>query len=218
MSAFPPSLPKRRPEDNRLLLQEDLPSAPPPPGFKTEFFGHFRGFSLTPIKTLERSGPPPVRAAPPVPCPPVTAIVNPVVRNNSTRSGKVPPLAAPEVMDIGFLLPQPTVVSRPVISSPILENSTCTAKEVSLPTRAAPAVPTLSPAIDVVQEEKCFVAVVDEKKNRVRKDGGSTINRIASFLKTANDWNKSRGTDTLQNDTTKGMYPVFFCYCSTHII
>lgn len=161
------------------------------------------------MKTPERHGPPPVRAAPPVPCPPITAIVNPVARNNSMRSGKVPPLAAPEVMDIGFLVPQPAVVFRPVISSPILENSTCTAKEVSLPTRAAPAVPTVTPTTDAVQEEKCFVAVVDEKKNRNVKDGGSTINRIASFLKTANDWNKSRGIDTLPKSTTKGMYSFF---------
>lgn len=193
LSAFPPALPKRA-EDNHLLLQDELPS--PPPGFKSEFFGHFRGFSLTPMKA-ERPGPP-VRAAPPVPCPPVTAIVNPISRNNSIRATRPAPIAVPEATDIGFVMPPP-VVARPVISSPILENSTCTAKEVSLPTRAAPGVPKEG------VEDKCFVAIVDEKKKPTMKDGVSTINRIASFLKTANDWNKPRGGDAPQKGPPKGI-------------
>lgn len=94
--------------------------------------------------------------------------------------------------------------SRPVISSPILEASTCTAKELisplkqsnptsnNIPTRAAPAVPSkdvpssppsnkrpLSSPNSVINAVQSF----EEATAKKPKEGHNTLNRIASFLK-----------------------------------
>lgn len=92
--------------------------------------------------------------------------------NSATIAPALPPL-------------NPGSHARPIISSPILENSTCTAKELISPLRNAPKVPVrFAPEAPKPVNEPQTVpqeAIAEEPKKP--KETMSTINRIASFLK-----------------------------------
>lgn len=197
-------------EDNHSLLHSS--ETPTSNGFSKDFCGHFKGFSLTPIKKPE---PEPLRSAPPPPvAPPVSWTKSPVVsRSNTTAEAKTKAAVArtlslkpvsltsaisgANAVSVAPALPPPNPGSsaRPIISSPILENSTCTAKELISPLRNAPKVP-LRPAPEkpALHKEKRplsspdavinTVTFADEvlKKPTKEKEGGSALNRIASFL------------------------------------
>lgn len=167
-------------EDNHSLLQNELPTRN---SIQNEFFGHFKGFSLTPMKKAEIE---PTRVAPPPPVAPVKTAV--VTRSNSGVTSKSLVTRAQSFKQIltggGPALPPPNPGStaKPIISSPILENSTCTAKElisplkhvpIHVPVRAAPEVPRplSTPEVLLPEEPKGY------------KSSGITLNRIASFLK-----------------------------------
>ncbi|XP_018573243.1 disintegrin and metalloproteinase domain-containing protein 12 [Anoplophora glabripennis] len=229
-----PSETTKRTEDNHSLLHED---SPPPTGLQNEFFGNFKGFSLSPAKKPE---PEPIRAAPPPPVVPppapqvktspsfkappsvATATVKtpsinrfhslaaktnlfnkPVQKTNSFKSNTLSNgIATVNGASVAPALPPPNPGSsaRPIISSPVLENSTCTAKELISPLRNAPKVPlrpapeTPVPAVekeskrplsspDASQTVLNIKISEDLKKPPKEKESSSALNRITSFLK-----------------------------------
>ncbi|KAG5877205.1 hypothetical protein JTB14_017707 [Gonioctena quinquepunctata] len=212
-----PSETAKRTEDNHSLLREETP---PPIGFSSAFFGNFKGFSISPAK----AEPEPVRAAPPPPVkapsvpsqqhpaksafvapktPPSTAKASifdkPIQKYNSFRSNKLSNgVSTVHNVSAAPALPPPNPGSnpRPIISSPVLENSTCTAKELISPLRNVPKVPIRSapeaPAViqatqPTTAPEPVTNTVVNLKiAEEPKKPGsGGTLNRIASFLKPA---------------------------------
>lgn len=226
------------------LLRSDSDRSPPGNiNPSVNFFGNFKGFSLTPIEKtaaeqkeeseaaiaqkpvksiaeslnksakitpVHRSGSnsqniapqgvlkPVLRSAPPLPVVPSTAKTSPktspsVKRTNSTVQNKIKALMSTEkTEDV-----TPTVAAnpppRPVISSPILEASTCTAKELISPlqgsktlgpSRAAPTIP-MSPDFPKRPLSMHSAGVpqkpLPEEPKKVKE--GISLNRIASFLK-----------------------------------
>ncbi|XP_068625731.1 uncharacterized protein Meltrin [Battus philenor] len=199
------------------------------------FFGNFKGFSLTPIdknqqsenndnvpakekaKTesvnaksakitpVHRSGSnsqslinqsvlkPVLRSAPPLPVVPTTTSpkTSPSVkRTNSSVQNRIKALMSTEKTEDVQSVANP----RPVISSPILEASTCTAKELISPlqgsktlgpVRAAPTVPGLAQDMRQRPVSMHSGAVpqkpLPEEPKKVKE--GISLNRIASFLK-----------------------------------
>lgn len=212
----------KRTEDNHSLLAEENNVQQ---GMQNEFFGHFKGFTLTPIKI---SLPEITRPAPPTPsAPPLSEIVvnthlsksnTSVCRNNMTpklvnRTQSVKPtslvsgISTINNTSVAPALPplNPGSTARPIISSPILENSTCTAKELLSPLRNAPKIPSRpAPEVPIVQEDQKQPtsgsdlpntnSTSDEQKKS--KETMSTINRIASFLK-SNDKKPQINTNSL---------------------
>lgn len=185
LGSFQPSQTPRRSEDIHSLLHEDQSANH---GLKKEFFGNFRGFSISPLKTQESE---PTRPAPPLPVPqpvvktPVVTRSNttagvlskPVVRSNSTKLQSVEsPPALPPL--------NPGANPRPIISSPILENSTCTAKELLSPLKHVPKVPARpAPSRPLSSPDTMTIATIPPEVKPV-KENNSALNRIASFLKT----------------------------------
>ncbi|XP_019758376.2 disintegrin and metalloproteinase domain-containing protein 9 [Dendroctonus ponderosae] len=135
---------------NHSLLHEE---SPPPAGLHNEFFGNFKGFSLTPMKEAEPAAPAPALSI-------SSLLSRPVQKINSFRRGGGSSAGAAPALP-------PMNQPRPVISSPVLESSTSSAKELISPLRNAPKVPVRPApgAPDVAPK--------------------TAINRIASFLKPA---------------------------------
>ncbi|KAJ8973100.1 hypothetical protein NQ317_008192 [Molorchus minor] len=263
-----PSETAKRTEDNHSLLHED---SPPPNGLQNEFFGNFKGFTISPAK---KSEPEPVRAAPPPPVIPTTItskinrtismnkpsiMANPVKSSNVNRSNTVSTkvglfnkplqkynsfknstlsngIATANAASTAPALPPPNPGStaRPIISPPVLENSTCTAKELISPLKNAPKVPIrAAPVIpeSVDKENKrplstpdtsntiFNVKISDDIKKPVKDKeatGGSTLNRIASFLKSSDKKpvinsdltlkpNQVKASKVLDKDTLRSM-------------
>lgn len=213
-------------EDNHSLLHN--PEAPAN-GLQKDFCGHFKGFTLTPIKKAE---PETLRTAPPPPvAPPVSWTKSPTVARSSTSAETKPKpsvtrahsfkpnsissaISTANSTSVAPALPPPNPGSnaRPIISSPILENSTCTAKELISPLRNAPKVPLRpapeKPAInkenkrplsspDTVINTVTFADEVFKKPVAKETSGGSALNRIASFLSKANDKKLVGNTNSL---------------------
>lgn len=211
------------------------------------FFGNFKGFSLTPIEKhskeeekttikkpdekldamksakitpVHRSSSnsqniinqgvlkPVLRTAPPLPVVPVSnqsPKTSPIIkRTNSTVQNKIKAFMANEKNENIQPVPSNAPI-RPVISSPILEASTCTAKELISPlqgfktlgpVRAAPNVPTVTPNLpkrplsmhgnvgNVLQKP------LPEEPKKVKE--GISLNRIASFLRQEKPKEKER--------------------------
>lgn len=210
-----PSETAKRAEDNHSLLHEDTP---PPMGFDGTFFGNFKGFSITPPK---KNKPEPVRAAPPPPQPPSTNapkmgmsqtlvsktsfLSKPIQKYNSFRNNAFSTgSSTASNVSVAPALPPPNPGStaRPIISSPVLEASTCTAKELISPLRNAPSKPVRSaPEVPVTSTENSLPSSIPsacnndlptvrfsedvKKSTREQVSTTGTLNRIASFLKSA---------------------------------
>lgn len=219
------------------------------------FFGNFKGFSLTPVEKnqqnnedvaiitantepksvgkveainvnksakitpVHRTGSnvqnlvnqgvlkPVLRSAPPLPVVPISAKSNspktsPSIRRaNSSVQNKIKALMSAEKQDdLNPSLHNPP--PRPVISSPILEASTCTAKELISPLqgsktlgpiRAAPSVPGESPDLPkrpLSMHGNVLQKPLPEEPKKVKE--GISLNRIASFLKQEKPKEKER--------------------------
>lgn len=225
------------------LLRSDSDRTPPGNiNPSVNFFGNFKGFSLTPIEKatnekddaeatithkpvksiaeslnksakitpVHRSGSnsqnlvpqgvlkPVLRSAPPLPVVPTTAKTSPktspsVKRTNSTVQNKIKALMNSEKTEEVT----PSVVTnpppRPVISSPILEASTCTAKELISPLQGSKtlgpirAAPNLPNTPDFPKRPLSMHSAgvpqkpLPEEPKKVKE--GISLNRIASFLK-----------------------------------
>ncbi|KAG6451232.1 hypothetical protein O3G_MSEX007028 [Manduca sexta] len=210
------------------------------------FFGNFKGFSLTPIdknpgeeekpiKTAPESKKsakitpvhrsssnsqsvvvnqvvlkPVLRSAPPLPVvPDTTSTTSPttspaVKRTNSTVQNRIKALMTSEKAEDVTQTANPP--PRPVISSPILEASTCTAKELISPLqgsktlgpiRAAPTVPVASPnfpkrPVSMHSASSVPQKPLPEEPKKVKE--GISLNRIASFLKQDKPKEKERNS------------------------
>ncbi|KRT79774.1 hypothetical protein AMK59_6651, partial [Oryctes borbonicus] len=202
--SFQPETLKRPTEDNHSLLTDE-PTLP----LKNEFFGHFKGFTISPKKTAQE----PTRPAPPIPVVPLAApsvvIKTPsLIRANTCASPKASPLNKPANRTSSVLNPSSNTSTppalpplnsganpRPIISSPILENSTCTAKELLSPLKNAPRVPARPapelPSVFAIKESQRPLSAVDsisvnvsvQQEDQKKPLNGSALNRIASFLK-----------------------------------
>lgn len=197
-------------------------------------YGRFKGYTLKPLpisrtpqinapnvafvhpvsKISENTNVPngiPNRIAPPVPKPPNVARsqtqlkpVKPIVnRSNSVLPSKYSSEVAPALPPMN-----PGTTARPLISSPILEASTCSAKELisplrhnaeknadKVPVRPAPSVP-IQPTITDINTNQSRIDVVQNLKKA--KDG--TLKRIASLLKKDE---KPSSTSTLSRNPSK---------------
>lgn len=163
-------------------------SAPPPP--------------VRPVSPNYTKSPPPV---------PAVTVKTPVVTRSNTVAAKASFFNKPVQKQTSFKAPtigngivttnnisaapalpppNPGSHARPIISSPVLENSTCTAKELISPLRNAPKVPFRSaPEVPIKENQQRPLSSVDvvpqvviEEKNKI---GSGALNRIASFLKPA---------------------------------
>lgn len=220
----------------------------------TNFFGNFKGFSLTPVEKAQqhkeevasvidkttvktiadsiasksakitpvhRSSSnaqtvisqgtlkPVLRSAPPLPVVPKTSKVSPksspsVKRTNSTVQDRIKAFMNTEKTEnLPPIIANPPP-PRPVISSPILEASTCTAKELISPLqgsktlgpiRPAPTVP--SDSLDMPKRPLSMHSAsnfpqkpLPEEPKKVKE--GISLNRIASFLKQEKPKEKER--------------------------
>lgn len=230
------------------LLRSDSDRTPPGNiNPSVNFFGNFKGFSLTPIEKasgksaevptpnnntaesvpnrsakiipVHRSGSnsqsivtqgvlkPVLRSAPPLPVVPSTTQSSPktspsIKRTNSSVQNKLKAFMSTEKSED---IPPPVVVNpppRPVISSPILEASTCTAKELISPLqgsktlgpmRVAPTIPKSpdSPKRPVSMHSAGVPQKpLPEEPKKVKE--GISLNRIASFLKQEKPKEKER--------------------------
>nr|CAI5835362.1 unnamed protein product [Callosobruchus analis] len=228
----------KKTEDNHSLLHED---SPPPTGLQNSFFGHFEGFIIAPLKNETepvRVAPPPplpagnatVSAVPPTKSieaatakPPsanktnVNSISkglfkNPVQKhfsfsqdvNTSTSNPAVTNILTPSIPGCSS--------TRPIISNPVLKNSTCTAKELNSPLKSTPMVP-VRPAPEIAKNERplsippvnATLVIRDENSKNDNPPHMNTLNRIASFLKPSDKKPatqkviKTLGKDTLRN-------------------
>lgn len=166
---------------------------------KDSLFGNFKGFSISPISngtTNPPSKPAPARPAPSTPVkaaflcrPGQPAHAVPVAAIKPMRMApKAPP---PPVEDAKSppTLPPPNNTTRPLISSPVLANTTSsTVKELikkDLPVRPAPPVPPTKSSRPSSTPGTLEVNMNDLESAPVKayaKEQSLTLNRIASFI------------------------------------
>lgn len=201
-------------------------------------FGRFKGYTLKPLpisrtpqinapnvafvhpvskisdSTTVPNGGVPNRVAPPVPKPPNVARSHTQVKTvkpNVNRSNSV--LPSKYSSEVAPALPpmNPGTTARPLISSPILEASTCSAKELisplrhnaekfadKVPVRPAPSVPTTAVQPTITDTNTHQFDVVQNLKKA--KDG--TMKRIALLLKKDE---KPSGSSTLSRNPSKAL-------------
>lgn len=194
-------------------------------------FGKFQGFTLKPLQ--KDTGPKlngtkvayvhpvtkaqdditiavlPNRSAPPVPKPPnvvrsqtQTKTTKPIINRTNTT-------VLPANLESAPALPplNPGSNPRPLISNPILEASTCTAKELmsplknaaNYPVRAAPVAPSLQDKSNTNSSNSSLH--IENEKDKL-KMGSGTLQKIASFLKMDDKFEKKTAT-LPRNSSTK---------------
>lgn len=213
-------------------------------GKENNFFGNFKGFSLTPLNKspddtsssttpinlnsdrrniknialvhpttkVQESVNAPVRSAPPVP-------QAPVIKNNSLGKNEIPRKQTKNTVhwhkstieELKPALPplNPGSNARPLISEPILENSTCNRKELvsplkhsnSIPVRAAPEIPMIRPQStgDILESSEPIAPGI---KRMNKETSNNTLNRIATFL--SKDKSRSQSNTSTLTRTSKG--------------
>ncbi|XP_049859100.1 pneumococcal serine-rich repeat protein [Schistocerca gregaria] len=196
---------------------------------QNNLLGHFKGFTITPLPSSSEGSSqihsPPVRTlASPVspPVVPSVAILPPKPTNFPARSSNTCTTAAQNNF-IPASAPLSTSVtsapaSRPVISNPILDATTCTAKELvaaraapSVPTRPAPQVPPANIPSDTNTSSNkpprpvsipntsavnmsAFSSSLEDRKSKENGSSYPTLTRIASFMMRQNPVNRSQSS------------------------
>ncbi|KAF3425718.1 hypothetical protein E2986_05524 [Frieseomelitta varia] len=177
-----------------------LPKADTDERYNNNLFGHFKGFTITPIKSRPKS-PEPSKPAPPPPTIPTVAIKtniktlpksNPArssLLNSTTSFNEVSSSIAPTLPPLN-----PGCTARPLISSPVLAATTCTSVElvapkivgkpvVDGPTRPAPAPPVSVDHQKPQRPSSTPLANLLIPETEKKPEKGSTLNRIASMLR-----------------------------------
>ncbi|XP_069695269.1 uncharacterized protein Meltrin [Periplaneta americana] len=214
------------------------------PVLQNNFFGQFKGFTITPLSS-NNSSPTKLPASPSrtQPATSVSPPVVPAVHIKSPKSvnlparvtGTVTSTTTTTTMSTAQAVPlnnQLPIASRPVISSPILDATTCTAKELisstaSVPSRPAPEVPTNStetsgytpltgstskPARPLSSPNTLAVSPfpAEEKKSKDSGPSYPTLTRLASFMMRQNQGGKEKekekgGTNSLPRNHHHGV-------------
>ena len=208
-------------EDNHSLLAEEQTSP-----LQNEFFGQFKGFTISPKKTeAVKPTAPPMEVPPSVTRSPKsnvartnttlsitkTNVNKPVMRAASCKPNSINvAMHSVNSTSMAPALPplNPGSHPRPIISSPILENSTCTAKELLSPLKNVPKMPLRPAPVVPVQEIRRPVSTSDAVPNPVvlpettkKPLNNNALNRIASFLKSSDK--KQDATDSLPRNKAK---------------
>lgn len=201
--------------DGGALAQQDplLPKPEHDERFNGSLFGHFKGFSITPLpQPTSQLKPGPIRPAPAPPSWQQSTTV-PIRTNPGVKRPKPTPIAQePAVQDEEVIpplpppaLPPPNIGStaRPLISSPVLSTTTCTSPELIGSKRPAPDVPNRPMSVvappNVVSENNSNEAVVQAERRRgsaEKNTGNSTLTRIASMLYPISGMVKSQSSDS----------------------
>ncbi|XP_014216270.1 uncharacterized protein LOC106645033 [Copidosoma floridanum] len=190
--------------DSSIAAQDPLlPKCDTDERFNNNFFGQFKGFSITPLSRSVPAADPAQLAAPlqapitrPAPPPPSwnEPSIVPIKTNcmpASQRVNSLPQRPAPEepqpASENPPMLPPPNAGStaRPLISSPVLAATTCTNLDLKLPTRPAPEVPCKFQAERPVSASPETPVENDRRRGSAEKmpaGSNSTLTRIASML------------------------------------
>ncbi|XP_068084818.1 uncharacterized protein [Anabrus simplex] len=205
-----------------LLPRDDGSNDSSPAALQNNFFGQFKGFSITPLPSTTSSpakvqtsvsrttaGPVSPPVVPPVTVksskPPTVAPKSNIVggvsgRNNiavtsAVSSVNTPTTSTPSALPTGTL----TSSARPLISSPVLDATTCTAKELAsaVPSRPAPQVPpaaTNKPPRPISTPNTLNVNTVITDDKKIKDNGSSypTLTRLASFMMRQNSASVAR--------------------------
>ncbi|KAJ4445798.1 hypothetical protein ANN_12483 [Periplaneta americana] len=214
------------------------------PVLQNNFFGQFKGFTITPLSS-NNSSPTKLPASPSrtQPATSVSPPVVPAVHIKSPKSvnlparvtGTVTSTTTTTTMSTAQAVPlnnQLPIASRPIISSPILDATTCTAKELisstaSVPSRPAPEVPTSNtetsgytpltgstskPARPLSSPNTLAVSPfpAEEKKSKDSGPSYPTLTRLASFMMRQNQGGKEKekekgGTNSLPRNHHHGV-------------
>lgn len=196
-------------------------------------FGKFQGFTLKPLQ--KDSGPIlngtkvayvhpvtkaqeedlsvavlPNKTAPPVPKPPSVARSQTQLKTSRPLVNRTNTTVLPSKIESAPALPplNPGFNPRPLISNPILEASTCTAKELmsplknasNYPVRPAPTVPPVHIIDKPASSSSNSSLHIENEKDK--KLGSGTLQKIASFLKKDNTLEKKTAT-LPRNPSTK---------------
>ncbi|KAF7386105.1 hypothetical protein HZH68_013237 [Vespula germanica] len=192
--------------------------------YNNNFFGQFKGFTITPIQNHSKLSEP-TKSAPPPPSVPTVAIKTNIKANQKTNTIRNQSSVEPSenVEDNNSNAPKlppmnPGSTARPLISSPVLAATTCTSVELvpsKVPTRAAPEIPTrIAPPPPVLfsipkpqrpNSTPLTNLIVEAEQKKIEK--GSTLNRLASMLRSSSSVTRSNSQSSQKDEKSMNSLP-----------
>lgn len=192
--------------------------------YNNNFFGQFKGFTITPIQNHSKLSEP-TKSAPPPPSVPTVAIKTNIKANQKTNTirNQSSAEATENLEDNNSNAPKlppmnPGSTARPLISSPVLAATTCTSVELvpsKVPTRAAPEIPTRTapppPVLFSIPKPQrpnstpLTNSIVEADQKKLEK--GSTLNRLASMLRSSSSVTRSNSQSSQKDDKSMNSLP-----------